>query len=77
MTSRLMYRYRIACYCSMTAPYRNPAMYIVGLTGGMGAGKSSVARMLVDEHDVCVVDADKIAHERTSGVTVDRATGLL
>ena len=35
---------------------------VVGLTGGMGAGKSTVARMLAD-HGAHVVDADGIARE--------------
>lgn len=35
---------------------------LVGLTGGMGAGKSTVARLLAD-HGAHVVDADAIARE--------------
>lgn len=37
-------------------------MIVVGLTGGMGAGKSSVARLLA-QHGAHVVDADAIARE--------------
>lgn len=37
-------------------------MRVIGLTGGMGAGKSSVARLLADRGAV-VVDADAIARE--------------
>jgi dephospho-CoA kinase len=39
----------------MTAP-------IVGLTGGIGAGKSTVAAILA-ELGACVIDADRIGHE--------------
>ena len=34
----------------------------VGLTGGIGSGKSAVARLLV-EHGALVVDADAVARE--------------
>lgn len=37
-------------------------MLVVGLTGGMGAGKSTVARLLAD-HGAHVVDADAVARE--------------
>jgi dephospho-CoA kinase len=37
-------------------------MLKVGLTGGIGAGKSEVSRML-DAHGAVIVDADKIARE--------------
>jgi dephospho-CoA kinase len=36
-------------------------MLLVGLTGGLGAGKSTVARMLADRGAV-LVDADELAH---------------
>ncbi len=35
---------------------------IIGLTGGIGAGKSTVAAMLA-EHGAVVIDADRVAHE--------------
>lgn len=35
---------------------------IIGITGGIGSGKSSVARLLA-KHSGLVVDADKIAHD--------------
>jgi len=38
-------------------------MLIVGLTGGIASGKSTVARALRDEPGVAVVDADRIAWE--------------
>lgn len=37
-------------------------MLTVGLTGGIGAGKSEVSRLLV-EHGAVLVDADRIARE--------------
>lgn len=37
-------------------------MRVIGLTGGMGAGKSTVARLLVD-HGAHLVDADAVARE--------------
>lgn len=36
--------------------------YIVGLTGGIGSGKSTVCRMLA-EHGATIIDADAIVHE--------------
>ena len=39
--------------------------YIVGLTGGIGSGKSSVANLFVDK-GVVLVDTDAIAHELTA-----------
>jgi dephospho-CoA kinase len=41
-----------------------PAVYCVGLTGGIGSGKSSAARIL-EELGAAVVDTDEIAHELT------------
>lgn len=37
-------------------------MLKVGLTGGIGAGKSEVSRLLV-EHGAVLIDADRIARE--------------
>lgn len=37
-------------------------MLVIGLTGGMGAGKSTVARLL-GEHGAHVIDADAVARE--------------
>src|SRR5688572_6083284 len=41
---------------------QNARMLRVGLTGGIGSGKSTVARRLA-EHGAVVIDADKIARE--------------
>ncbi len=37
-------------------------MTIIGLTGGIGSGKSTVSRRL-EAHGVLVLDADRVAHE--------------
>jgi dephospho-CoA kinase len=39
-------------------------MFIVGLTGGIGSGKSTVADLFV-QHGAALVDTDAIAHELT------------
>ena len=39
--------------------------YVVGLTGGIGSGKSTVAR-LFEAHGATVIDADAIAHALTA-----------
>ncbi|WP_018608394.1 dephospho-CoA kinase [Uliginosibacterium gangwonense] len=41
-----------------------PCPYVVGLTGGIGCGKSTVAR-LFEAHGVSVIDTDVLAHELT------------
>lgn len=38
-------------------------MLIVGLTGGIATGKSTVSKLLKDKHDLSIVDADVIARE--------------
>lgn len=38
-------------------------MFVIGITGSIGSGKSTVARMLGDKMDTPVVDADAIARE--------------
>ena len=46
--------------------------FVVGLTGGIGSGKSTVADLLV-EHGARLVDTDRIAHELTGpgGAAID------
>jgi len=39
------------------------AMKIIGLTGGIACGKSSVARILRDTYHLPIVDADELSHE--------------
>lgn len=38
-------------------------MLIVGLTGGIATGKSTVSKRLRDHHHIVIVDADAVAHE--------------
>ncbi len=38
-------------------------MFLVGLTGGVGTGKSTVGRMLTDLFGVPIVDADLLARK--------------
>jgi len=38
-------------------------MKVVGLTGGIATGKSTVARLLREHHDVPIVDLDQVARE--------------
>lgn len=37
--------------------------YVVGVTGGIGSGKSTVCRVFTDRHGVVVIDADQVARE--------------
>ena len=48
------------------------ACFSVGLTGGVGSGKSTIAGML-SRHGAGIVDADAIAHELTQpgGIAID------
>lgn len=50
----------------------NPTYFSVGLTGGVGSGKSTVAAML-QRHGAGIVDSDAIAHEltRAGGAAID------
>jgi dephospho-CoA kinase len=47
-------------------------LFVVGLVGRAGSGKSSVARALADEGAV-VIEADRIGHEVTDGVAEVRS----
>lgn len=42
-----------------------PAIFTVGLTGGIGSGKTTIAREF-EKLGACVVDTDAIAHELTT-----------
>ena len=37
-------------------------MFVVGLTGGIGSGKSAVSR-LFEQRNITVIDADQVARE--------------
>ena len=38
-------------------------MKVIGVTGGVGCGKSTVLHFLSKEYHACVIEADKVAHE--------------
>lgn len=38
-------------------------MFVIGITGSIGSGKSTVSRVLADMADIQVVDADSVARE--------------
>lgn len=38
---------------------------IIGLTGGIGSGKSTVSAILKEEYGIPIVDADRISHKAT------------
>lgn len=38
-------------------------MKVIGLTGGIACGKSSVSKFLADKYRVPIIDADEIAHD--------------
>ena len=38
-------------------------MIILGITGGVGSGKSRVLYELSEKYDAYVIEADKLAHE--------------
>lgn len=38
-------------------------MFLIGLTGGIASGKSTVSNIFQNEHNVPVVDADLIARK--------------
>ena len=38
-------------------------MKVIGVTGGVGCGKSTVLRFLKENYNVCVIEADKVAHQ--------------
>jgi dephospho-CoA kinase len=38
-------------------------MFLIGLTGGIACGKSTVCTMLRDEFGIPIIDADKVARQ--------------
>lgn len=52
-------------------------MFVIGITGGIGSGKSSVAKIL-HEMGIEILDADLISHQVTAegGSAVEEVTGL-
>ena len=54
---------------------RSAAVLLVGLTGGIGAGKSTVARLL-DAHGAVVIDSDAVARDVTRPGTPTHAAIL-
>jgi dephospho-CoA kinase len=38
-------------------------MFLIGITGGISCGKSSVSKIFQDEFKIPVIDADVIAHQ--------------
>ena len=38
-------------------------MLILGLTGGIGSGKTAVLTILKEEYDAYIIEADRLAHE--------------
>ena len=38
-------------------------MLILGLTGGIGSGKTAVLTILKEEYDAYIIEADHLAHE--------------
>lgn len=48
-----------------TGPKRPCGVYVIGLTGGIASGKTTVSDYL-KSLGVCVIDADEVAHEVTS-----------
>lgn len=39
-------------------------MKVIGLTGGIGSGKSLVAKIMKEQYGACVIDTDRIAKEQ-------------
>ena len=49
----------------ISPPPPPPHLFTIGLTGGIGSGKSKVADLFV-EHGAALVDTDEIAHRLTA-----------
>jgi dephospho-CoA kinase len=48
----------------------SPRIPVVGVVGGIGSGKSAVARWVADRCQATVIDADQLGHEALREVTV-------
>ncbi|MGC1440372.1 MAG: dephospho-CoA kinase [Burkholderiaceae bacterium] len=48
-----------------TSDQSNHRPYLIGLTGGIGSGKSTISKIFAD-HGIAIVDTDAIAHELTA-----------
>ena len=44
-------------------------MLILGLTGGIGCGKTAVLTILKEEYDAYIIEADRLAHELKNGLS--------
>ena len=42
--------------------YSSHGTWIIGITGGVGAGKSTVLALLEQEYGACVIQADQVGH---------------
>lgn len=47
-------------------------MLILGLTGGIGCGKTAVLTILKEEYDAYIIEADRLAHELMEPAEFDR-----
>ena len=54
-------------------------MKIIGITGGVGCGKSEVIRYIMKEYNCCVIFADDVAKQlqKKGGLCYDKIVGLL
>eukprot|EP00963_Diacronema_lutheri_P005894 scaffold467_cov366-Pavlova_lutheri.AAC.28 len=68
--SRLTEDQRPSRYPFKVAFSKGKSMWIVGLTGGIAAGKSFVSKAWKQKHGFAVVDADAIAHSITARGTL-------
>ena len=58
------YRLRSVSVKEITGMMRNKdEMLILGLTGGIGCGKTAVLTILKEEYDAYIIEADRLAHE--------------
>ena len=45
-------------------------MRVIGITGGIGSGKSTVARLLSAKYDIPLIDADKLSKQATEDIDI-------